>query len=96
MLPSRTFLLTVLLTLFFPLVACGSWRGPADVKDLSEDYQTIQGRLAAPPVLEKGDKRLFLYISREQPIDEEKEVLVCVAFNDEQERILRDLAEARY
>lgn len=66
---------------------------PGGVKKLGESYQTVFGRLAAPPVL--ANNRLFLYIKL-TPKDgqEEGTILICVAENEDKEQILKVLADS--
>ena len=52
---------------------------------ISKQYETLEGRLAAPPQLEAKGKRLFLYLH--QP----SELVVCIVRNRENREILAEL-----
>lgn len=86
-----TAVLTALLIL--SETGCSVFEGPEDVKALTEEYQTIQGTLVAPPVLEDGGRRLFIYIQREKPTNGTKEVLVCVTVNKDNKDVLKRLSK---
>lgn len=71
------------------LTACST---PNTLKELSEEYTTVRGKVVAPPTPEAH--RLFLYIQMEpQEGETEGRVLTCVAENQEKEGILKLLAE---
>lgn len=74
----KKLLLPMLLTL-----ACAS-----NVKTLSEEYETVKGTLAAPPILEDGGNRLILYIKTEKKTEEKNEIVVAAAENDEKGKVL--------
>lgn len=63
------------------------------VKSLSEDYEVIKGTLAAPPQFGEGNDRLFIYLKREEKIEEKETILVAVAENTEKKRVLQELAK---
>lgn len=60
---------------------------------MGENYPTVFGRLAAPPVMEHN--RLFLYLKL-TPKEGQTEgtILICVAENKEREEILKVLADS--
>jgi len=73
---------------------CGTFKGPEDIKAMTEKFQTIQGTLVAPPVLDDGGRRLFLYVQRKSTADGVKETLVMVAINKDNKGVLQRLARA--
>lgn len=71
---------------------CIFWGGkPEGVEQLAKDYTHLKGRLAAPPVLDRGNERLWLYLQVEKPVEEKVEIIVAVAENEEKEEILIEL-----
>lgn len=69
-------------------LACSST--PDAMREMSEEYRTVWGRLASPPELQS--RRLFLYV-RTTLADGQEVILVCVAENREKEGILAALAD---
>lgn len=68
------------------IVGCAS--GPKNYKELGEEYESIKGLIAAPPVLENSDERLILYLK-----DENEDVMVAIATNHENDNLLQNLAK---
>lgn len=63
------------------------------MKELSEEYETVWGRLVAPPKI--TDHRIFLYVQKAPEEGQEAGlVLVCVAENTQRDEILKNLALA--
>jgi len=82
------------LVLFLSMFHIGcAFGGPKNVGNLAEEYETLRGALVAPPVLENGSERLVLYVQEEKPIEDKQEVLICVAVNEENKRLLKELAD---
>lgn len=52
---------------------------------VASSYQTIEGQLVAPPALESGGDRLFLYLNTPSRL------VVCLARNRERKEILQEL-----
>jgi hypothetical protein len=63
------------------------------VKQLSQDFTVIQGKLTAPPILENGKDRLIIYLKIESPIEEKTEIIVALAENEQEGKVLANLAE---
>lgn len=78
--------ITILLALV--LSGCAS-----NLKDYSEDYETIKGTLAGPPIVEDGGNRLVLYIKTDKIVEEKDEVIVAVAENGEKEKVLKLISD---
>ncbi|MCI0560177.1 MAG: hypothetical protein MN733_16940 [Nitrososphaera sp.] len=82
------------LVLFLSLSPFGcAFRGPSDISGLAEEYKTLRGTLVAPPVLENGSERLVLYVREEKPTEDKQEVLICVAVNKENKRLLKEMVD---
>lgn len=76
----------------FSTLLCMSCSTKSGLKELSQEFPTVWGRLAAPPTLEGS--RLFLYIKLAPKEGKtEATILICVAENDEKEGILQRLSE---
>ena len=86
--PRWLFLMPLLLSLF----GCAS-NGPDNLRELSEEFSTVWGRVVAPPSVQGS--RLFLYV--QVAADENSKngpILVCVAENEEKTEILQRLADS--
>lgn len=76
--------ITTILTML--LIGCAS---PPTVKEWANSYEILRGKLAAEPSLEHGNERLFIYLEVESEVEgEESEILVCLAYNEERDKIL--------
>ena len=71
--------LSLVLLLVF-LGGCFFWGGkPEGVTDLAKEYAFIKGVLAAPPILERGNERLILYLLVTEPIEEKEDIVKAFA-----------------
>ena len=85
--------LSLVLLLVF-LGGCFFWGGkPEGVTDLAKEYAFIKGVLAAPPILERGNERLILYLLVTEPIEEKEDIVTAIAQNEEKEEILVELEQ---
>lgn len=78
----------VLLALVFLLSGCFTTGRPDSTDQLTKSYTHIKGVLAAPPVLERGNERLILYLLVENKIEEKETIYIAIAENEEKEEIL--------
>lgn len=63
---------------------------PQNIEALAE-YPVLRGKLAAAPSLEDGGHRLFIYLEVKSEVEDEKELLVVLAYNEEEKfQELRD------
>ena len=70
------------------IIGCGT---PQTMRELSENYTTVRGRLVTPPSIQAH--RIFLYIQTDPEEGQEQgAILVCVAENKEKDSILQQLA----
>ena len=76
---------------FFLLIIISGCSTPQTMRDLSENYATVRGRMVAPPSIQPH--RLFLYIQID-PLEGQTagNILVCVAENKEKDQILQQLS----
>lgn len=82
------------LVLFWSFLSAGcAFRKPDTVTELAENFKTLRGTLVAPPVLENGSERLVLYIQEDKPTEDKQEVLICMAVNKDNKRLLKGLAD---
>ncbi len=72
----------------FLLSGCFTSGRPSGAEQLAKNYTHIKGVLAAPPVLERGNERLILYLLVENEIEEKEEIYIAIAENEEKEEIL--------
>ena len=60
--------------------------------DVASKYEILRGKLATDPIIESDGERLFLYLETEG-IDGTKNILVCIAPNASNKRILTEVRE---
>lgn len=63
--------------------------GPT-VVSLSQDYETLRGKIVGDPSLESDGERLFIYLQIESEVEEKKKIVTCLATNSEEKIILSE------
>jgi len=63
------------------------------LKDYTEEYETIKGTIAAPPVIEDGGDRLIIYLQTGNIVAEKSEIVVAVAENEEEKKVLKLISD---
>lgn len=58
-------------------------------KDLANEYEMVNGALAAEPLLDDTKKRLFIYLKVIKPETDETYIIEAVIFNPERKDLLR-------
>lgn len=70
------------------LVSCST----PSFTEVASKYEILRGKLATEPVLESEGERLFIYLDLESS-DGSKSILVCLAANTDNKRILSEVRE---